>query len=159
MVDRAELKALYRQAVKTCLALILVPVLLVGVALFMYDQGGLGSEAVDPLLFWIWGFMALQPLWIVPLYRFVITPRAIALAPESPEPVIASQAITEYALWELSTLMGFVIFFMSGIWIWFLATLALTFAGFAVSFPRWSDWTERADKLDQRAGARSVVPT
>ena len=164
MVDRDGLKASYRLTVMSCSGITLIPVMLVYVGWFMYrSPGGSGTPgsgtlALSTLL--VFGALGLSPLLTVPLLTYVFEHQLVPAPspPASAAALMRVQAMTRYALWEIASLIGFVGFFMGASWLYFIGLVAFTYCGYAVTFPRWSSWLERADELDRQSRQASSVP-
>jgi hypothetical protein len=157
VVDRGALRSGYRTVLLKCLALSVIPPLLVGVTFIMASDGPLGEDLPDTRILWIFGLMALIPLVFVPLQRFVIAPRALAKAKGNVASVIAGQASAEYATWFLSPLLGFLLVVLTGRWEWFWAALGLWVVGVVVSFPRLARLERLADQYDAQSGVVGVI--
>lgn len=152
MVDAAELREQYRVAVTSCLGITAIPFLLAFVAYMMSrspDSVSAQPAPAEPLVLLVFGLLALSPLVSVPLVRRVFKTFIVAQSQSTPgiERNVAMWAITEYALWELSSLFGFVGFVIGGPVVFLLACMGITFMGYALSFPRWSSWVALLQEL------------
>lgn len=149
MADLGKLKNMFGVAVTACLGVTAVPVLLTCVAFVLASSPDEAAPDGDPLILGIFGLLALSPLLTVPLVRRMA--RASISTPPTGETSVESNmmvwSLTEYALWEVTTLLGFVGFILSGSWPFLGACLALTLLGFVYSFPRWSRWISLLSEL------------
>lgn len=158
VVDRDFLRARYRSIVLRCLAVSLVPGILVLSAAQMTggtDTGGPNTGTISTAMLLVFGTLALSPLLLVPFLRFSYGPRTARTA-VNPAAAIVSNSLSEYAIWALSPLMGFVIFFSGGTWAIFFGSFALALIGWVATFPRLSRWMQLADEQDVLAASRVV---
>ena len=142
MVDAVKLRGQYRTAVMACLGVTAVPFLLSAVAFMLAASPDPGQPADDPVMLGIFGLLALSPLLTVAIVRRIAR-NSLARAAESPigvEGALMIWSLTEYALWEVSSLLGFVGFVLTGSVVFFATCIAFTLGGYAFSFPRWSRW-------------------
>lgn len=144
MIDGDKLRIQYQLAVILCLALTAVPFFLGFVILVMTTSpGAIPTEPIDPVISVVYTLLALSPLVTVRAIRY-LTRKSIA-APEQLaigiEANIMIWAVTEYALWEVASLLGFVGAVTGAPITFFLAFALVTFGGDVYSFPRWSRWT------------------
>lgn len=152
MTDEATLRAHYRTLVITCVAVTAVPFILAFVAFMMDMTAEEGRSAgTDPVLLVVFGLLALSPLVTAPLIRRLsMRPGALA-AQQNSTPATAALTfwLAEYAAWEISSLLGFVGYVMTGSTVFFAACAVLSLAGFAMTFPRWSAWVDRVEALER----------
>jgi hypothetical protein len=164
MVDRDQLRAQHRVAVLTCSAVTIVPLLLTFVAGLLAEpgiEGGAGSGTADPILLLVFGSLALTPLVSVPIVRRIglTALKSAQVTAVSLGSTLMVWKVTEFALWELCSLLGFVGFLAGASWTFLLVCVALSLIGYAFSFPRWSEWEERADEFDaNRTVSRTPAP-
>lgn len=162
MVDREQLRAQFRLAAITCAGLTIIPLLLLFVGWFMHvspsSSGGVGSGSLPLLRLVPQVVLGCAPLVVVPVLRRLFKRQRLTAARGVPggtlasmEQMLSSQATTEFAVWEIASLNGFVAFFLGASWGVFLGLVALTYLGYAVSFPRWSAWVEQADEIDSQS--------
>lgn len=144
MVDAAKLKKQYQLAVVMCLALTTIPLLL-GFVLFVMSTSPdtTPTEPIDSVIAVVFGILALSPLVTVPLIRYLA--RQSIASPRQPASGVESNimvwALTEYSLWEVASLLGFVGVVIGAPIAFFLVFALVTYGGYAYSFPRWSRWT------------------
>lgn len=150
MVDGVKLKEQYRMAVISCLAVTVVPFLL-GFVLYVMTSAPdrADAESVDMIVLVFFGLLALSPLITVPLVHHMGAKSMAALKQPAGgvESNIMIWALTEYALWEISSLLGFVAVALGAPVTFFVACAILTFGGYAYTFPRWSRWVELVQEL------------
>lgn len=163
VIDRAALEKRYRNAVLVCSAMLLMPLLLLLVAWVLSqsrDPAGAGSGSISPLYLWILGLVALSPLVTVPFFRKLMRQRPLpktASGEEGVEALIATEALTAYAMWEMASLIGLVGFIRGATWTFMLAAIMVNLAGWAMTFPRWPDWSKRADELEAQGVSGAAV--
>ena len=146
MTDRSELERMYRRSVRTCLLIAVVPLVLVVIAFVMADPavpGAPGSGTAGLMYLVILGVVGLSPLVTAPLIRSV-GKRVASISAEgiSPADAVALFSTAECAVWVIAALMGFVGFVQGAPWAYLLAGVAVSLAGMAYSFPRWSVFVE-----------------
>lgn len=152
MIDVSKLKAQYRLAVVSCLGVTAIPFLLAFVAYTLAtssDPGSAGSGTADPVILVVFALMAFSPLISGPMIRRAAKVSIVAEKQPSAgvESTIMSWAVSEYAIWEISSLLGFVGFVQGAPPVFLIACIVVTFVGFAFSFPRWSRWVALAQEL------------
>lgn len=145
MIDSVKLKQQHSVAVMVCIGITIVPMLLGQVGLVFARSGETAAASISPLLLALLGLVGLAPLALVPQIRR-IGRDSFAAASQTDDGLATTMmiwSVTEYALWEIPSLIGF-FGVVQGAPISFLfACIAVSAAGFIVSFPRWSRW--RAD--------------
>ena len=146
MTDQSELERMYKRSVRTCLLIGVVPLVLVGVAFMLADPavpGGPGSGTASLVFLVILGVVGLSPLVTAPLIRSA-GKRVASISAEgiSPEDAAALFSTAECAVWVIAALMGFVGFVQGAPWAYLLVGVAISLAGMAYTFPRWSKFVE-----------------
>jgi hypothetical protein len=156
-LSREELARITRSVKYTAAALPLTSVLFVYVASVLGNDarpGGPGSGAMGPLSLLVFGALALSPALVTPFLRamFARSRRRAASRPGrvNAQALLSLHAISEYAIWEISSLVGFVAFVLGATWLFFIGAVLVSLIGYVISFPRWSRILEYADDLTCR---------
>lgn len=161
MIDRDKLAEQHRAAVRWCLKVSALPLVLIAVCLLNQEpvqRASLLAGTLRPTSMLFDGIIASTSVLQAGLLRVLLhrlPPPQQPLVPTLPRnmPAIASLSMAEYAGWFLAPLMGFVAFMAGAPWVFLLGTLGVGAVGFFISFPRWSTWSVIADKIDARAMA------
>ncbi len=164
MVDRERLRQSYARALKVCAGLALTPVLLVAYAWYGLHSADArfadaGSGTIPATFVIVLGAAALSPVVAVPVLRLIWRrdPDFPFGGSDHPESLILMHGIIEFTVWEISSLLGFVMFTVGATWTVFLAAVCVSYAGYAFSVPRWSRWQRLADAFDARASTAAVA--
>lgn len=156
-MDQDKIREVHRTTTMACAGITAVPFMLSWVGYLMYDPT---ETSPDPVILAVFGVLALAPIIGVPLYRRIAL-RAVREAVKSadgPAGALMVWSLAEYALWEVSSLLGFVGLVLTG-QIWFMAAcVTLTLVGYAFSFPRWSKWAASLADLGPMAEASAPAP-
>lgn len=151
--DEAVLKTQFRVLVMACAGVTAMPFALVFVSwVMMRSTEGASSQGADPILYVVFGILALSPLIAAPMLRRLSRrPDALAAQKDStPSGIVLSFWLAEYAVWEIPSLLGFVAYVMGAPAVYFAACVVLSLVGYAITFPRWSGWIERIEALEGR---------
>jgi hypothetical protein len=156
-MELSEIDAQYRQAVIGCAGITMAPALLAFVAWTVSRDSGIpdgaGSGVVSPVILWTFAALALATIGCVPLVRSIADKQTQVVVTGGRSTSSATVwALTEYALWEICSLLGFVAFIMGATWAYFGAALVVTYVGFAVSFPRRSVFERRVQQATAAQG-------
>jgi len=121
--------------------------LTVGFFVARSDASGIvGSGKIDVLLLGVFGSFALLPLVVVPVLHNVS--EALPVNPADTRPVgvrLMMWTIVEYAVWEVSSIIGLVAFILGAPGLFFIAAVIVTMQGYIRSFPKWPAWVARAE--------------
>lgn len=160
MIDMDTLKGQYRLAVMACLGITAVPLLLAAVAKLLAASPDSTSAGFTAIHFAVFSALALSPVVSASIVRRLSNSalEAALACSEKAESSMMVFAVTEYALWEISSLLGFVAFVLGAPWYYFAACIGVSLAGFAFSFPRWSAWVTRARELGAADGEGIIIP-
>lgn len=153
MVDRQRLAELHGKTVMAAASFLAVPAILVFLAWVSGDPGADAANDADIVLAVLGGMAILDPLVTCWFARMMSRPKP---GVASPADTIYLWSMIQYAVWEICALLGFVGFLVSGQWWFLMAGVVVTYAGFAVMFPRWDTWEAQADSWDA-AAVGSVV--
>ncbi|HET6352619.1 MAG TPA: hypothetical protein VFG89_10900 [Coriobacteriia bacterium] len=149
MVDQAQLKQSYRTTAIICAAIAVAPLIMLTVGFFVAraDASGLvGSGRIDVLLLGVFGSLALLPLIVVPVVRNVSAELPVNPADIRPMGArLMMWTILEYAVWEVSSIIGLVAFILGAPGLFFIAAVVVTLQGYIRSFPKWPEWVARAE--------------
>jgi hypothetical protein len=163
VVDRQELALQYKKTLKTCRSFFIVPALLVFIAWLTTNSRGADgavTSASASVLLVVLGIAVLSPVVTVPALRLYSRSRRQASDKlGSPAGAMMTKTVFEFTLWEVSTLAGFVAYVLGVGWWFFAAGLVITYAGYAFSFPRWSQWEQRANEYDSGVPAHAIIST
>lgn len=157
-MDLEKLRASYKVVVGACLGVTMAPLLLAFVAFIISTEPDPAPPNTDPVLLIVFGILALMPFAAAPLVRRMARTAVASAKPTEAGGALVIWSIVEYAIWEVPSLLGFVAFVAtSQIW-FFAACMAITFVGYAFSFPRWSKWTAVAGEQSRAGEATAPAP-
>jgi len=157
--DEDVLKTQFRVLVLACAGVTAMPFALLFVSwVMMRSTEEASPQGADPILFVIFGILALSPLIAAPMLRRLSRRPDVVAAQKDPTPsgIVLSFWLAEYAVWEIPSLLGFVAYVMGAPALYFAACLVLSLVGYAITFPRWSGWIERIEALEER-GSLSII--
>jgi hypothetical protein len=155
MIDREELRGLYRASAIKCALIAAVPIVAVVLALWLGPGQSSGPDALtpDPLTLAILGVGCVLPFGVVPwlrrsMRRSLAVPATPAEATAAHAASVASVAIVECDAWVAPSVFGLLAVMEGGSMIFAFVGFAISVAGVAYSFPRWSAVAARADYLE-----------
>lgn len=157
-MDLEKLRASYKVVVGACLGVTMAPLLFAFVAYIISTEPDPGPPNSDPTLLVAFGVLALVPFIAAPLLRRMARAAVANAKPAEAAGALVTWSLVEYAVWEIPSLLGFVAFIATSQLWFFAACMAVTFVGYAFSFPRWSRWEALAGAPRPMGEASAPAP-